>query len=233
MLLVRGMSVLHQWRYVQEEPHTANPAIYHRNTTQFAFPLEQVQVAEPSVSAQPTIPTAAPSQQQSSGGAGIAAAAALAGVVAFAGAQLFAAGPSLATLEEMAVPLDVALNNGKPTVMEFYANWCAFPSMLACVCLARAGAGVLGRWLWCLLPAPCSSARHSCCAYSRPSCTHQWQAKPRAEQHLTRHPLVLPCAHYTVTMSHACEYNTHTHRCEVCKEVAKYEVEVEQKYGDK
>jgi hypothetical protein len=31
--------------------------------------------------------------------------------------------PSLVTLEQMAVPLEAALSNGKPTVMEFYANW--------------------------------------------------------------------------------------------------------------
>jgi hypothetical protein len=44
-------------------------------------------------------------------------------VVAFAASRLLVGGPSLAALEQQAVPLEVALSNGKPTVMEFYANW--------------------------------------------------------------------------------------------------------------
>ncbi len=31
--------------------------------------------------------------------------------------------PTLSRLEQMATPLEVALVNGKPTLVEFYANW--------------------------------------------------------------------------------------------------------------
>ncbi len=48
----------------------------------------------------------------------------MAAVAAFTIGRLLAAGgPTLATLEQMSVPLEVALANGKPTVMEFYADW--------------------------------------------------------------------------------------------------------------
>lgn len=46
------------------------------------------------------------------------------GVAIFLGFQSQASVPSLSMQAESAVPLDVAQANGKPTLMEFYANWC-------------------------------------------------------------------------------------------------------------
>lgn len=86
------------------------------------------------------IPTQAAPQQQptasssssnssdtSSGGgggqAGLAGGAVAAGVALFLASRLLTGGPSIAALEQEATPLDVALSNGKPTVVEFYASW--------------------------------------------------------------------------------------------------------------
>jgi thiol-disulfide isomerase/thioredoxin len=41
------------------------------------------------------------------------------------GFQHQTARPSLTTLAESATPLDTALVNGKPSLVEFYANWCS------------------------------------------------------------------------------------------------------------
>lgn len=38
---------------------------------------------------------------------------------------------SLTTLDQKSTPLDVALSNGKPTLIEFYANWCTVCQTMA------------------------------------------------------------------------------------------------------
>lgn len=83
--------------------------------------------ASPSIPQAPQPTTAQPSQtlqsNESSTNAGLAGGAVAAGVALFLATRLLSGGPSLAALEQDAVPLDVALSNGRPTVVEFYANW--------------------------------------------------------------------------------------------------------------
>lgn len=45
-------------------------------------------------------------------------------VALFLGLQTEKNSVSLTTLDEQSTPIEVALGNGKPTLMEFYANWC-------------------------------------------------------------------------------------------------------------
>ena len=45
-------------------------------------------------------------------------------IVLFLGSRQQTEQPSLSTLAADSTPLDVALTNHKPTLMEFYANWC-------------------------------------------------------------------------------------------------------------
>jgi len=59
----------------------------------------------------------------SSSNVALAGGAVCAGVVMFLVTRLLSGGPSLAALEQQSVPLGTALSNGKPTVVEFYANW--------------------------------------------------------------------------------------------------------------
>ncbi|NJR39501.1 MAG: thioredoxin fold domain-containing protein [Leptolyngbyaceae cyanobacterium CSU_1_4] len=46
-------------------------------------------------------------------------------VALFLGLRTGSSSGSLTSLAAIAVPLDVALKNGKPTLVEFYANWCS------------------------------------------------------------------------------------------------------------
>lgn len=54
----------------------------------------------------------------------IAAAAASLAIAIFLGLQSQPATASLTALAKASVPFDQALNSGKPTFLEFYANWC-------------------------------------------------------------------------------------------------------------
>lgn len=52
-------------------------------------------------------------------------------VALFLGLQSQNNSVSLTTLDEESTPLEIALSNGKPTVMEFYANWCTVCQKMA------------------------------------------------------------------------------------------------------
>ncbi|MBD0336091.1 MAG: thioredoxin family protein [Cyanobacteria bacterium Co-bin13] len=85
------------------------------------------------------LPTSATSPATNAGSTGqkirnlvIALAAIALSVAVFLGVQTQAPTTSLSAMAEEAVPLETALTNGKPTFLEFYANWCT-------TCQAMAG----------------------------------------------------------------------------------------------
>ena len=47
------------------------------------------------------------------------------GVAAFLTLRVLSGAPTFDNLERASMPLDTALQNGKPTVIEFYASWCS------------------------------------------------------------------------------------------------------------
>jgi hypothetical protein len=143
----------------------------------------------------------------SSGGAGIAGSAVGAGVALFIVSRLLSGGASLAALESDAVPLDAALRNGRPTVVEFYASWCAASAAAASTASAT-------------IP---MQLQHTC-----------WRGGGRCMCVRLFVCLTLLCPRPSLT---GCAMNAHTltampHRCEVCRELVPAEFEIEQQYKD-
>ena len=73
--------------------------------------------------ARPASPPPSPPDDPGSSGKALAGAGFALGVALFAATSLGGA-PTLASLEKDAITLDAALANGRPTVVEFYADWC-------------------------------------------------------------------------------------------------------------
>lgn len=86
------------------------------------FPDQPAVAPQPSSSADPPAGGKLP----------LAIGAVAAGVLLFGGMRLSAAGPSLASIQDMSIPIDVALANGKPTVLEFYAKYVCAISQIPC-----------------------------------------------------------------------------------------------------
>lgn len=78
----------------------------------------------PAGNASPTAPTAGTTIAKRIRNFLVVLVASLLGVAIYLGVQTQASVPSLSTQAAAATPLEVAQTNGKPTLMEFYANWC-------------------------------------------------------------------------------------------------------------
>lgn len=127
--------------------------------------------AQPPAAARSSITNTSPPSSRTGGNAGLAGGAVAAGVALFLATRLLSGGPSVAALEEQAVPLDVALSNGKPTVVEFYASWYANsaqpllsirPAVCQSSCMSHQVACLLVRSAFaqhaCIVRALCSAA---------------------------------------------------------------------------
>jgi thiol-disulfide isomerase/thioredoxin len=139
--------------------------------------------AAPSTTAPAAAPVSPVPAARSDGGSSgsntpLAGGAVALGVLAFAASRLLAGGPSLAALEQASVPLDVALANGRPTVLEFYATWCVACRARTAALTAGCPAVVLLQWFVrgcvelrtvCMPAAACGAVRsreeHMACAW--------------------------------------------------------------------
>ena len=73
--------------------------------------------------AAPATPVAVAAEPSSSPNGGMLALGAVASAAVLFAVSRGGDAPTLATLEKMSTPLEVALANDKPTVLEFYASW--------------------------------------------------------------------------------------------------------------
>ena len=76
-------------------------------------------------------------------------------VVAFVASRSLLGRPALDELKQQSTPLESALYNGRPTVLEFYADWCEVCSELAPTALqVRLVITLLLLWHSCIYPWP-------------------------------------------------------------------------------